>query len=615
MIFHLIWRGHKISTIAQAAITVALAALISGILSVAIGSTDKSNELKRSPAVSTELVQKVNTLDGIGTYSFLVAMIAVLASFLIIASVVQFTVTSARSTIQSLRVYGVPQVRVRLAFLSISVVASAVAFACSFVLAPVVELAFRMVLSMTGLEVSDVPISLSSSVLFWTAFGFAIFSGSVAFRVSKPVASLGVSPGTRKKWVDTARILLRVVTLVAMVCGLIAILRTDATMDNVNEITFGAMFTALIATWCLLPVIVSMGGRVIKILGARGLAAGGAVSSESRRISSIALISALLLGLGGTSAILTLASSSAGQYLAMSSISADAVTSENVTSGSADVAVSPFDFDNGWLMDDKSAEQAPLIIFDSSTFDAMLDQSTVVDGSLSDVEGNNVIAGSDRYHLGDTISVVSDSGERRDLKVVALSDPESILGGSIGADVVTYSASDPANVEYRSYASSADGIEKISSELPGYHWQTIREFVDDDLESAQSSQMASVLSMIGGVAVVALFGLIYSAVGFSIDQRRVDFSLDRMGMGRLSRRAVFIVVGCTIAISSAVLSVCALLAAFSRVSDVLDSLGVTYPLDVPWMMLIGMWAVTAVAAVVGMVAGQHRRIGRRGEDV
>lgn len=607
MILRLMWRGHRAPIIAQVTITLALAALVSGILSLAVGSTDKSNEFKNSAIMSTEIVQRINTLDGVGTYSFLVAAIAVVASLLITASVVQFTVASARSTIHSLRVYGVAQLRVRLVFLAISVISAAVACLGSFILAPVVELAFRMLVSMTGLDVADVPIAASFPVIFWTAFGFAVVSGLVAFRVSKPAASLDASPTVRKTRTHTASVLLRVVIFIAMSCGLIAILRTDVTMDNVNEITFGAMFAGLILVWSLLPVIVSLVGRAIKQAGARGLAAGGMMSSESRRISSIALISSLLLGLGGASAILTLASSSAGKYLAMTSISADAVTDEHVTGGTADVAVSPFDFDSGWMLDNERTSTAPLIVFDSSTFGGMLDRSAVVDGRLSDVVGNNVIATSGRYSVGDIISVVSDAGERRDFEVVALSASESILGGSIGVNAAEYSPSDPDNLSHRSYASSERGIENIATELPDYNWKTISEFVEADLKSGQSAQMFSVFSMIGGVAIIALCGLVYSTVGFSFDQRRADLSLERMGMERRSRRIVFILVGCAIALSSGVLSVCALLAASSRVSAVLGSLGVTYPLDVPWLLLVVIWAVTAVAAVAGMVAGQYRR--------
>lgn len=601
-----IWRGHTSSTTTLTVITVALVSIISGTLSVAISSTEKANELKTQGHLTTDLVQRINTLDGIATYSFLVVAISVVVALLLLAAIIQFTVASASSTIRSLRVYGISRNRVRLGFVGISLFASVLALLFAVILAPGAGAIHRYILSLTGLDVSDVSIHPSYSAILWTTISIAIFASLVSYTSSKRAASLENSSSTQSRWVTRVRLVTRVTVFIGVVIGLVAILRVNPTMENVNEITFGAMFTSLIAAWCVFPLLVNIVGRIIKSFGSVGLAAGGLMAAESRRISGIALISALLLGLGGTSAMLTLASSSAGQYLAMTSVSADAVTNGQIKRTAPDVEVSSFNYDNGWLLKDEEAKQAPVILFNPEVFRNMLKPGTIKAGDLQSVNGTHVAADAQRYKLGDTIPIVNDDGRTLELKVVALSDPESLLGGAIGADSKTFSPSNASKIDYRTYATSDGGLHRISEAFPEADWKTIQQFVDDDLRSAQASQMASVFSMIGGVSLVAFFGLLYSVIGFSVDQRRSAFSLSRMGMGRVPKLSVFAFIGCAVAVSSAILAACGLLAALRRVSDILGSLGVTYPLNVPWGMLITMWALIAVAAVLGMVAGQRR---------
>lgn len=612
MIPRLIWRGHKTSTVTLVAITVALVSIISGILGVAVGSTDKANELKNQGNVTTELVQRINTLDGIATYSLLIVAIAVIVALLMVSAIIKFNIAAASPTIRSLRVYGISRNRARLGFVALALLASAIALLFATALAPGAAVVHRYVLSLTGLDVSDVSIEPSYSIMAWTTVSMAVYAGFVAYRSSNQISSLADSPSFRSRWLPHIHLIFRIASFIVVVAGLFAVLRIEPTMDNVNEITFGAMFTALITAWCLFPLFVVMAGKIVKKFGSVGLTAGGIMISESRRISGIALVSSLLLGLGGTSAMLTLASSSAGQYLAMTSISADAVTDSEIDGTAADVKVSPFNFDNGWLLRDQKAEQAPVILFSPEVFREMLDPDTIEEGDIGAVGGLRVIADADRYEVGDTIAIVNDSGESRELDVVALSDPDSLLGGSIGVDAGTFSPSSTSELDYRTYAISDGGLGRISEALPEVHWKTIQQFVDDDLRSAQTSQMASVFSMIGGVSLVALFGLLYSVVGFSVDQRRSAFSLTRIGVDRFARLFLFASVGCVIAVSSALLAACGLLAALNRVSDVLASLGVTYPLSVPWGMLIAMWALIGVASVIGMIVGQRTINERQG---
>lgn len=556
--------------------------------------------------MTTTLIQRINVLDGISTYSFLVAAIAVIVALLMQAAITQFMMSSARRTIQSLRIYGVSRLKIAVGFVLIAVACAAVGFVASFALSPAAQWAHRRILAMTGLSVADVEIATSGMVSGVIVTVLLAFSAVVVIRTSGVVTRIGHRVRKKHRNRSLLQIILRMVGFIAFFVGLVALFRQQPTMNNINEMTFGVMFAALLATWCIVPLIIVAAGHVIRRWGVAGLPVGGLITADAMRLSSIALIASLLLGVGGTSAMLTLTSSSAGKYMALHSISADAITTDAVKRTDSSVVVSSFSYDGGWMYGDKAAEQAPVIRFDPKEFQTMVKPTSIAEGSLAAVEGNKILADGARYRIGDSIVIVDDSGRRRDLEVVALSAPYAIFGGAIGVNATSFPISAEDNVRARAYATAAGGIDEIAAEFPSAQWQTIQQFVDADLKSVQSSQMLSVFSMIGGVSIVAVLGFLYSIVGYSVDRRRVYSSLARLGMSRRSNLLVFGLVGFVVALASGIMTACGLGAAVHQVQKLLESLGVNYPLDVPWGMLVLMWVLITLAAVFGMIAGQRR---------
>ena len=179
--------------------------------------------------------------------------------------------------------------------------------------------------------------------------------------------------------------------------------------------------------------------------------------------------------------------------------------------------MSPLDFDGGWIYKDQDAKQAPVLLFDPSVIAGMLASDTIVDGDLQRVGRDDVVADAKRYKIGDKIEIANDAGASRELRVVALANSNSLLGGSFGADASSFVPSSDSQVSHRTYATASGGYDRVSRALPDGEWQTIPEYVEGDLRSVQESQRASVFAMIGGVAVVAFCGMMYSVVGFSVD--------------------------------------------------------------------------------------------------
>ncbi|MCX7540316.1 hypothetical protein [Corynebacterium antarcticum] len=603
----LIWRGHKTLISSQLLITCFLTAIMSGILGVVVSATDKANDLKKSDITSVELVQRVNILDGIAVYSILVFTITAVVSLMMTAAIIQFIIANTSPTIRSLRIYGVPQTTIRFSFSAISTLCSLAAFISSVFLSPLVVAVYKFTLSMTGLDANDIGYGPNVPITLWVSLCMGAFSLSVAFWSSKNVSALEKPKKSHICISHTFRFAVRLGLFIMSIAGLLAILKTPTTIENVNEITFGAMFTALIATWCASPLIIAICGRLIKRFSARGLYTGGLIYFESRKLSGLSLIASLLLGVAGTSTILTLASSTAGEYLAMNSISADAVTPERVEKTTNDVQISAFDFDKGWLFSDDPLRQAPLILFNPSAFDEMLDPSTIVAGSLANVDKEYVVADAEKHDLGDKISIINGDGIQRNVIVVALSKRSSIFKGALGANAESFTPSGVDNVQHRSYAKASGGLDMVSNSYPENSWKSVENFVSDDLKSAQSAQIFSILSMVGGISIVALFGLLYSAVQFSIAQRKTVFSLRRIGAGPSSHIFIFTALGFVMALSSATVSGLALLAARSRVGELFRSLDIPQSPGLPSGILFGLWILTSTAATIGMISGQQWR--------
>lgn len=127
------------------------------------------------------------------------------------------------------------------------------------------------------------------------------FSAVVVIRTSGVVTRIGHRVRKKHRNRSLLQIILRMVGFIAFFVGLVALLRQQPTMNNINEMTFGVMFAALLATWCIVPLIIVAAGHVIRRWGVAGLPVGGLITADAMRLSSIALIASLLLGVGGTS--------------------------------------------------------------------------------------------------------------------------------------------------------------------------------------------------------------------------------------------------------------------------------------------------------------------------
>lgn len=607
MVSATIWQGHKVALIAQFVIATLLLGILSGVTSVAVNAADKSNELKVNSNISTDLIQRINTLDGISTYSFLVLSITIVVALLMQAAIVQFMIADAKKTVGSLRVLGVSALRVVSTFVMFAVMAVILAFFISFLLSPVIQSSQIWLLSRIGLDVSDVGVAALPSISGIIAFVLALFSCLVVLQQARSLTRLG-NESTNHRAISKVRVALQVVAFGVLVFSLVTILSHQTTIENLNGSAFGAMFATILALACIMPILLVLLAKVLQKWGATGLSVGGVISGFSGRISAIALISALLLSVGGTSAMLTLASSSAGKYMAMNSISADALTTEIVETDTPTVDVSPFVSDNGWILNAPSLQQMPVIQFNPDHLAPMLSDATIESGDLQAVADNKVVASATRYEIGDRITLTNDFGETRELEVVALASANSIFGSAVGVNIQQFSASDPENLYARSYAVAPGGIDAIKQALPQYEWQTLEQYVTADLETVQSSQTESIISMIGGISFVAILGFLYSVVGFAVNRRDVNRSLQKLGMQQKTRKLVFGWVGLAIALVAGAFTYFGIRAAMSQVQEVLDSLGVTYPLDVPWVFLFLMWLGTGIVAVLGMILGaSHSR--------
>lgn len=207
------------------------------------------------------------------------------------------------------------------------------------------------------------------------------------------------------------------------------------------------------------------------------------------------------------------------------------------------------------------------------------------------------------YAIDDTIRLRDDAGRTAELTVVALTNGNLALRGSVVVDGESFPASSAEKLRHRTYAAAPGGLQQIRETYPEMTWSDNEAYIQADLEAGQSTQISSLLSMFGGITLVAFVALMYSVLTLKRDLRGVPVQLHRLAVGASTRTLVASILGLTIGVGMVVMAALAIVAADRAVSDLLVGIGTPVSLGLP----IGAFVV---AGIVGLILPTVVFVGR-----
>lgn len=626
MMLRLLVSGHRPVLVAFASTLALLAAVAGGVIGTVVRAAGAADSYRNAPVVTTDIAYQWGAYQGIVNYAGMVAALACAVGMILLTSVAQFTVGGLTDTSRSLRLLGASRRRIRYGLVTAMVPVGVVGLVAGTLLAPAAALAFRQILERTGMETSGLAGVWTPVPVLVTGASLAAWSLAVVWWQARHLTGIEADnprPGRLRRFLRILAAPLRYTVGIAAAVGLWAMLRATMTFDNYNQMAFGIALCTLFMVWSLTPVTLRAIGRLLRSAGTGRMIVGGVASAQGRRIAGMSLIAALLIVLGGTSAFAALTASTGSKYQGAASLQVDAIADADLAPDqaaavrAAGLTASSLDADAGWLEGERSVDTVTVNRVDPTAMEELLVPGVITAGSLADIHGDNVAsAGGWRQELGDTVLIRDDSGERREVHIVATVDRESILGNGItvdaasfpvsssGSDATTYVAGD------RSDSDSTATLAAVRAAVPGVEWMSHHDHIDDGLTLSQRDQMLSLAGMVGGIGVVAVIALVHAVIGFATDLGAIRKTLRRLSFSWRRVIAVFSGLGVTVGLVAGVVSAVALVVVQHTLSGLLSGMGVTTPMSVPWPLLLGLWAVVVVACVVGMAVQPVRALMR-----
>lgn len=618
MITKMFARGYRTATILFIVTVGLVVALTSGLGVVAKNAGEAAEALRSSPENKTYTVQNIHELEGIVTYSVLVMFLAGVVGLILLIAVSQIVSSSFEPTVHCLRLLGISRRRLAAHFVGAGLVLAILGMIVGVAVYPLIIEAQSLILASVGLNVELIGRNLNIGIIFITwllataVVGFSLYSAITRITSHEPLVLS--RKNTKKHWIySKVKDALRYAVGVISVICTVLLFSKQATTQNLNQLVLGSSILVVIGFWSLCPLLIKSAGRLIKRAGSVGISLGGLLETHGNRIATLSLSAALLVGVSGASAILTLSSWTGSQFLAERSIAADAVTEEDVRGESGSqktsnkVNISQFDRDRGWLLHaDGDLKIATILRVNPEPLSTMLVSDAITRGSLTQISGGAIVADESKYHIGDNIVVRDDAGSETTLEVVALSSSTSILANTFVVDAASFPESSGDNVAHRGYATSENGLAGVEDAFADYSWLSNDEYIKRDLEGQQQRQMLSLASMVGGVAFVALVAHIFGLRAFARDLEEDFLSLRKLGMRVADVRIVKLGIGAAVGVTALLSSVAAVIIATWKAIKFLYSLEIYTLPPFPLTLLSALWAVIFLISVAVMSSGTKK---------
>lgn len=418
--------------------------------------------------------------------------------------------------------------------------------------------------------------------------------------------------------------------------GLIAVvvfMALPAQSVNYQLTTAAVGGSAVLLVSALAPIIVpaiarSLGGALTLIAPGAGLVAREHTVHDARRTAALATPIIILLGLGAVFGMMaqTGRSENALGLRALTNTHAiaeftglqadhDAFTlAQALPEVGAITRVQRAD-DWAWNEPDMPPGDFPKLMgIDPATFTHFVPAQFEA-GSIDDITGTDVAAIAGRAAIGDTLHLEAPDGAAVEAHVVAIVESSSFLYGSFLIDQNTF----PLNsglieatwlMESSSGVSDDQLIAAINSVDPSAQATPHAIWVDQSVAGTVENQQATILTIIGGAALLAIFSLAQSTLA-SVRGRRDELELlTRIGARLRSVLASIIVESAITAATAAILAIAVTVLVYARMSTALHSLDAALspivPIDILVLVLIACIATGAISAAAGTSLALNR---------
>ena len=235
--------------------------------------------------------------------------------------------------------------------------------------------------------------------------------------------------------------------------------------------------------------------------------------------------------------------------------------------------------------------------------------------SIDEITGTDVAVIAGRATIGDTLRLEAPGGTSVAVRVVAIVESSSFLYGSFLVDQNTFPldsgvTEDTWLVEPATGISDDQLIAAIDSVDPSAQSMTHATWVDQSVARTVANQQATILTIIGGAALLALFSLAQSTLA-SVRERRDELELlTRIGAHRRYVLAAIIVESAITAATAAILAIAVTAIVYARMSTALHALDSTLspivPIGILALVLVACIATSAASAAVGTSLALHR---------
>ena len=477
-------------------------------------------------------------------------------------------------------------------------------------------------------------VSIHISALVWCVIVMTFVSVAGAFGAARrigrtpPIDAVRTVTATQKQ-MPLARWILAGTGLIAVV----VFLALPAQSVNYQLTTAAVGGGAVLLVSALAPIIVpaiarALGGALTLIAPGAGLVAREHTVHDARRTAALATPIIILLGLGAAFGMMaqTGRSENALGLRALTNTSAVAEFTEVQPNDDAfkhaqklpEVgAITRVQRADDWAWNEPGmppADFPQLMGIDPATFSHFVPAQFAA-GSIDDITGADVAVIAGRAAIGDTLLLEAPDGSAVAAHVVAIVDSSSFLYGRFLVDHNTFPLNsglteDTWLVEPAPGINDRQLITAIDSVDPSAQAMTHAGWVDQSVDRTVENQQATILTIIGGAALLALFSLAQSTLA-SVRGRRDELELlIRIGARRRSVLATIIVESTITAATAAILAIAVTALIYARMSTALHALNSALspivPIGILVMVLAACIATSTASAAVGTSLALHR---------
>lgn len=625
-------REHRWSYVGLAVVLVASSALVGSSFLLFAAAQEGGLDVSGHTANQT-----AKMLGLVGNGRFISGLMAALGAFVavfLVSQTMSFVVEGRRRELALLRLAGASPRQLTNMVLGESVVLGLVCSLIGAALSLPLVGPYADLLSRQSNWPPGFAVSIHFSALVWCVIVMTVVSVAGAFGAARrigrtpPIDAVRAVTATQKRmplsrWIFTGIGLIAVVVFMALPAQSVNYQLTTTAVGGGSVLLVSALAPIVV------PVIArTLGGALILIAPGAGLVAREHAVHDARRTAALATPIIILLGLGAVFGMMAQTGRSENALGLRELTNTHAVAEFTALQPDHDAfrqaqllpevgAITRVQRADDWAWNEPDMppiDFPKLMGVDPSTFTHFVPAQFEA-GSIDDITGLDVAVIAGRAAIGDTLHLEAPNGASVAVHVVAIVDSSSFLYGSFLVDQNTFPLcfgliKDTWLVEPSHGVSDDQLLAAIDTVGPSAQATTHAIWVAQSVAGTVANQQATILTIIGGAALLAIFSLAQSTLA-SVRGRRDELELlTRIGARRRSVLASIIVESAITAATAAILAIAVTALVYARMSTALHTLDAALspivPIGILALVLTACIATGAVSAAMGASLALNR---------